>query len=93
MWKCEKCNNYKLTSAKECSCKKFIIDYEGELYERYAVDFKDAALVWAEHYNQDDYPLMNEVVDIEIENEDGEKKMFSVGAEPDIHYSAREKAA
>lgn len=50
---------------------------------------ESAAIKYAEYYNQDDCPLMNNTVQIKVEK-DGLIKYFEVGAEPDIHYSSTE---
>lgn len=86
---CDKCSDYKYGD-KPCACKKFVIEHEDEPYERYATDFQSAAIKWAKYWNQDDGSLINEEEDIEVTDENGETKIFTVGAEPDVYYSANE---
>jgi hypothetical protein len=87
MWKCNKCNQYRWSTVDKCECKEFkIIDEDEEEHSIYAMDEHDAALKYAEKSNIDgDYYLMDESVSIQIGD-----KTFSIGAEPDIHYSATE---
>ena len=87
MWQCEKCSEYRFNHVEECHCKAFtIIDEDGDEQKVQAMDKEDAALKYAQLTNEDgDYCLMNETAEIEV---DGSK--FRIGAEPDIHYSAKE---
>jgi hypothetical protein len=54
-----------------------------------AFDHEDAAIKYGQWYNQDDYDLMNETIQVKVEK-DGEIKFFEVGVEPDIHYTSKE---
>lgn len=55
-------------------------------------DEEDAAINAGQHYNEDgDYTLMNDSILILIrEKEEAPVHIFSVSAEPDIHYSSCE---
>ena len=91
MYSCDKCGRYSLYD-QTCRCQKFIIDHDGEPYEKYAQDAEDAALKWAEGWNENgDYTLMNSTEYIEITDSQGAKLAFTVGAEPDIHYTVSGK--
>jgi len=89
MWRCEKCDELRLDRIKKCYCKEFTIEYEGEPYTQHATDSQCAALAWAEYWNQDDCPLLDAEVTINVSCE-GVTKMYTVGAEADIHYHAKE---
>lgn len=92
MWQCGKCDEYRFDSVIKCNCKKFTIDHHGEPYERYAMDFEDAAMKWAQKYN-DEGSLIDSEEDVVVTSDTGETKVFTVGAETDVQYSATEKKA
>ncbi len=87
---CKKCGDTMFIpfggKAEECDCREiFIIDEDGEEHSLYARHAEAAALKYAEESNTNgDYYLMNETVEITVDG-----KPFSIGAEPDVHYSAR----
>lgn len=87
MWECDKCGEYRFGTATSCNCKLFIVlDENEEEHEIRAMDEEGAALKYAEESNvEGDYYLMNETVEITVNG-----KRFCIGAEPDVHYSARE---
>ena len=89
--RCKICKDWHWTN-KKCLPEYLVYheDYMGEEphYTR-AHDHESAALKYGEYYNQNDYSLMEETIEVKVEK-DGEIKYFSVGAEPDIHYSANE---
>lgn len=70
----------------DCECKPFcIVDENGEEHTIHAHDSKDAALKYARKSNENgDYYLINTTVQITVNGE-----LFGIGAEPDVHYSAR----
>ena len=84
MWRCKKCEEYRISNVEVCHCKIFkVIDGDGDDHNVYAMNSESAALKFAEESNENrDYYLMGESVIIEV---DGVK--FKIGAEPDIHYS------
>jgi len=86
MWQCEKCKEYKCGGVEKCNCKPFIlIDMDGEEHEINAINEREAALMYAEKSNiENDYYLMNENVEISVND-----IKYSIGAEPDVHYSAK----
>ena len=52
--------------------------------------WSEVAEAWGRNYNEDgDYALMEDNIEITIER-NGKTRKFSVGAEPDIHYSIEE---
>jgi len=85
---CDKCKEFRLSRDLECKCKKFeIINEDGDPSEVWALDDYFAALRYAETSNEEnDYYLMNESIDILVNG-----KAFTIGAEPDVHYSAKSK--
>ena len=87
-WFCKKCGDYRFDTVGKCHCKEFtVIDEDGEEYSVYGMTDEGAALKYAEESNVDgDYYLMNESVEVSVNG-----KVFNIGAEPDIHYWAREK--
>lgn len=90
--KCKLCNDWHWTNS-ECPPEYFVYheDYMGdECKPVRANSHEDAALKYAEYYNQDDYELMNETIEVKVVDLDGVVKFFVVGAEPDIHYSSQE---
>lgn len=82
---CEKCGE--LLLGEKCPCQLFnIIDHEGDEYDIYALTKCDAAEKFARKSNEDgDYYLMNDSVDITVNG-----TVFSISAEPDVYYSAKE---
>lgn len=97
---CKVCGELKFDfRAHSCGTKytikgEEVEDYYGEEGKAiYAFDFDLAAEKFAKEYNENnDYCLMNESMEIIVTDGDKEKK-FSVGAEPDVHYSVRELGA
>lgn len=90
--KCQICKEWHWDNEK-CQPEYFVYheEYMGDDPKSVrAVTHEDAACKYAQYYNQDDYPLMNgDTIDVKVEK-DGEIKWFSVGAEPEIHYSSTE---
>ena len=89
---CPKCKEYHWTH-ENCN-PIFLVYYEEymghEPKEIRAVNHENAALKFAAYYNtRSDYKLMNETIEIKVEK-DGVVKFFSVGAEPDVHYTSSE---
>lgn len=91
--KCEQCKEYHWNNL---SCNPMFKVYEPETMGDSAKtvrasDHEDAAIEFAKWYNEDgDYELMNNTIDVEVEDESGKRIKFTVGAEPDIHYSAKQ---
>ena len=71
---------------EDCRCREMVIaDEEGEESSLFAKDEESAALKYAQKSNESgDYYLMNETVEITVNG-----KPFCIGAEPDVHYSAK----
>lgn len=65
-------------------------DWDDEWQEIRARDYEEAALKFAEIYNDCDYALMNHDTDVIIFDGE-EEKAFTVSAEPSIDYHATEK--
>lgn len=65
-------------------------DWDDEWQEIRARDYEEAALKFAEIYNDCDYALMNHDTDVIIFDGE-EEKVFTVSAEPSVEYYAREK--
>ena len=89
--KCDTCNEYHWVDER-CKPMYFVYheDYLGEDYKIVRADsYEEAAEKYAIYYNSDDYPLMNDSVEIEVEKS-GVKKRFRISAEPSIHYSTEE---
>ena len=89
--KCEICNEWHWDS-KKCLPEYLVYheDYLGDESKTVrASSHENAAIKYAEYYNQDDYPLMNDIIEIRVEK-DGIVKFFKVGAEPDVHYYSEE---
>ena len=90
--KCDKCQ---IWHWNESACDpEYLVYYEDYMGDDpkpvRAQNHEDAALVFAQWYNtQNDYCLMNEIIEVKVEK-DGIVKYFSVGAEPDVHYSSSE---
>lgn len=87
---CPICKEYHWTN--ESCGEKFSI-YHKEYFDDepktiYGSSFKDAALKYAKYYNRDDYPLMNETIQIKVVDSKGVSLFFNVGAEPDIFYTS-----
>ena len=82
---CKRCGEYQIYA--DCGCSEFsLITEEGEECTIFAIDEQAAALKYAQRSNENgDYYLMNDSVEIYVSG-----KKFMIGAEPDIHYSARE---
>lgn len=56
-----------------------------------AIDHEDAAIEYAAYYNsRHDYCLMGEEMEVEVEDSEGVRLKFMVGAEPNIQYNCRE---
>lgn len=91
----EKCNNCKEYHWSDQACDPaynvYHEDYMGDEPKVIrATSHKEAARGYAQYYNDDDdYPLMNDTIEVKVEK-DGEIKFFTVGAEPDIHYTSSE---
>lgn len=66
-------------------------DWGDEWQEIRATSSYDAAIEFAEKYNEDDYTLMGNTISVKIKNPKGEVKTFSVSAEQDILYTANEE--
>lgn len=87
---CKKCGELLFwkhgSNTSECNCQPFsIIDEDGEEHKIYARDDENAAMKYAEKSNENgDYYLMNTTVEIEVNG-----RRFRIGAERDVHYSAR----
>lgn len=90
--RCENCKEYHYSS-EDCKPIYYVHDEEdmgeNEWKEVRAVDHEDAAIEYAQHYN-DEGSLMDTEIEIIVCDEDGDKKRFCISAEPDIHYSANE---
>ena len=89
--KCEVCKEWHWTD-KQCDPEYLVYheDYMGDEPKSVrAFDHEEAAIKYGQWYNQDDYDLMNETIQVKVEK-DGEIKFFEVGAEPEIHYSSKE---
>lgn len=90
-WTCKNCKTtyYFREQSKGCNCKKFtVVDAEGEEHIYYADFEREVAFKYAEKTNVDhDYWLMNQETDITVINEQGHVYSFTVGAEPNVHYS------
>jgi hypothetical protein len=89
--KCEVCKEYHWTDEK-CAPEYFVYheEYMGDKAKSIrACSHEDASIKYGEYYNQDDYSLMNETIQIKVEK-DGEIKFFKVEAELCIQYSSNE---
>jgi hypothetical protein len=89
--KCRECGEWHYDNGR-CAPEYFVYhkEYMGdEATSVRAHSHEDAAIKYAEYYNQDDYPLMNDTAQVKVEK-DGVIKFFEVGAEPDIHYTSNE---
>ena len=89
--RCEKCKDWHWSEV-ECQQEYLVYhdDYMGDEPKRIrASDHDDAATQYAKYYNEIDYGLMNDSINVKVEK-DGVVKWFSVGAEPDIYYSSKE---
>ncbi len=89
--KCKECNDHHWT---DMDCLPIYKVYHEEYLGDEPKDIRanshdEAATKYAEYYNADDYALMNEVIVIKV-CFDAVCKWFSVGAEPDVHYSSTE---
>lgn len=90
--KCETCSDWHFDYDK---CKPVFTVYHDEYLGEEGkpfrgIDAEDAALAYAAYYNSDgDYSLMNEEIEVEVDD-NGQRVKFIVGAEPDIHYSAKQ---
>jgi len=84
---CDKCGDMMFADFGYCRCREMvIIDVDGDEHLLFANDEQDGALKHAQRSNENgDYYLMNETVEITVNG-----KPFCIGAEPDIHYSAKE---
>lgn len=96
MEKCKECREY-IFDWKPHKCEPIFEvlheEYNGdEWMEQRGVNHEDVAVNYAEHYNQDDYPLMDGgEAKIKVRNpEDGSVKEFIISAEPDIVFYASE---
>ena len=90
--KCEICKEWHWTNEK-CAPEYFVYheDYMGdEAKSIRAYDHENAALKYGQYYNKEDYPLMNDTIQVKVVDKDGVIKFFEVGAEPDIHYTSKE---
>ena len=91
--KCKTCGKYDFLDKHKCP-PIFYFKHENwgdELQEIRAWDFEDAAKEFAMLYNEDgDYSLMDNTEEVIISDGKTEKK-FIVSAEPDIHYSVKER--
>ncbi len=90
--KCKKCGEYHW-SHENCR-PEYSVYYEpymgDEAKKVRASSHENAALAFAQYYNdRSDYALMNETINVKVEFE-GIIKFFSIGAEPDIHYTYSE---
>lgn len=52
--------------------------------------FNDVAERYAKYYDEDEHPLLDETIEIEIEDKDGLRKKFKLRAEPSIEYYTEE---
>lgn len=90
--RCDVCKEWHWTNEK-CD-PEYLIYHEEYLSDEgksvRANSHEDAALKYGQYYNQDDYPLMNDTIQVKVKDKDGVIKFFEVGAEPDIHYSSKE---
>lgn len=90
--KCYKCNEYHHQNE---NCRtEYNVYYEPYMGDEpkkiRASDHENAALGFAQYYNErSDYSLMNETIEVKVEK-DGVVKYFNIGAEPDIHYTSSE---
>ena len=93
MWSCKKCGSLWTSAIAECNCKVFVIDFAGETFDMHAMDFEHAALRWAQFWDGYNSRLLNKAVSIIIGDVHDEVRIFTVSAQPDVRYSADEKAA
>lgn len=94
--KCNKCQFWHWDDA-ECQpqFKVWVADEAGFDYDNphrsKGDSHEDAADHFACWYNaMNDYSLNDSSIDIELENEQGERKRFRISAEPTINYSSEE---
>lgn len=93
---CEKCGRYIYKHNENCRCKAFKVyypEYFGEEKEiKYGNSFEDIAEKLAMKINEDDYTVNDYIFEspIEIEDIEGEIKLFNVYAEPEINYYPKE---
>jgi len=88
--KCENCHEWHWTNS-ECN-PEYLVYYEDEPNKMRASTHEDAALKFAEYYNnENDYCLINYNIEVKVEK-DGVVKFFTVGAEPEygVYYAASE---
>ncbi|MFM9952378.1 MAG: hypothetical protein ACKV1O_30895 [Saprospiraceae bacterium] len=89
--RCPKCDNYHWDNEK-CNPEYTVYhdDYLGKDGKKMrAIDPVDAALRYASYYNErSDYCLMNEEIEIEVQDHDGQRIKYKIGAEASIDYHA-----
>ena len=90
--KCKTCGCFHWTN--ESCGKKYIIHHPDYLGENgkviYGYSFMEAAEKYAEYYDEDEHPLLGDSIEIWVESENGERKLFELSAEPAINYYANE---
>jgi hypothetical protein len=92
MGKCKKCGEDLPIISGKCRCERFIVfDEDGEDNDIYEINAYWAALKYAEesNINRENY-LMDNICEITVIGEDGERSEFSISAEPDVCYHASE---
>ena len=94
MERCKRCGDWLSNSQIECRCKRFeyrALEWLGDDWQEiYAYDAEEAARLAGEK-NDDERSLIDDDVEIDIRDSEGVVTTYSVSAEVDVDYYAREK--